>query len=274
MKTILIPTDFSETSKNASLYGVAFATANGITKIVFYHHYQTKVVYTPTGVLDEIASVEPHRDRSIEGLNDFIDSLGEIPKGIEVEMYQGAPTVNEGIEEISEIVNADLIIMGIKGGSIFKETLIGSHTLKIAKSLETPVLVVPFGVHYTKFEKITLLSDLKDVVENTPVEKIDNVLTHKDLKLSILHIIFKHREKGEDEHPEREKLEFLLKKYSPEFFYKQCDHFTDGILDFTHEHDVDVLAIIPKHHNILEAVFNGHTKKLAFHTKVPLLIIH
>ena len=32
--------------------------------------------------------------------------------------------------------------------------------------------------------------------------------------------------------------------------------------------------IIPKHHNILEAVFNGHTKKLAFHTKVPLLIIH
>ena len=273
MKTILIPTDFSETSKNASQFGVDFAVANGITKIVFYHHYQTKVVYTPTGALDEYASVEPHRDKSIEDLNDFIDSLGEIPKGIETEMYQGAPTVHEGVEEISKIVNADLIIMGIKGGGVFKETIFGSHTLRIAKKLETPVLVVPATAKYVKFSKITLLSDLKDVVESTPVDKIDQILFQKDLKLTILNVVFKEKQ-AKAEHPEKEKLEFLLKKFSPEFHYKLSDHFTDGILDYTHDHDVDVLVIIPKHHNIIEAIFSGHTEKLAFHTKVPLLIIH
>jgi len=272
MNTILIPTDFTETSKNASLYGISFAKANGIKKIVFYHYYQTKVVYTPTGALDEYASVEPHRDKSIEDLNDFIDSLGKIPEGIETEMYQGASSVREGVEEISKIVKADLIVMGIKGGSVFKETIIGSHTLKIAKRLETPVLVVPCDVKYSKFEKITLLSDLKDVVENTPIEKIDTILTK--VKLTILHIVFKAITKDAPENPEKEKLEFLLKKYKPEFHYKLSDNFTDGILDYTHEHDVDVFVIIPKHHNIIEAIFNGHTKKLAFHTKVPLLIIH
>ncbi len=273
MKTILIPTDFSETSKNASLFGVNFAAANGITKIVFYHHYQTKVVYTPSGVLDEYSSVEPHREKSIEDLNDFIDSLGAIPKGIEIEMYQGAPTVHEGVEEISKIVSADLIIMGIKGGSVFKETIVGSHTLKIAKKLETPVLVVPASAKYIKFNKVTLLSDLKDVVEHTPVEKIDAILFKKELKLTILNVVFKERD-AKIEHPGKEKLEFLLKKYNPEFHYKLSDHFTDGILDYTHEHDVDILTIIPKHHNVIEAIFNGHTQKLAFHTKVPLLIIH
>ena len=273
MKTILVPTDFSETSKNASEYAIGLASLLGIPKVVFYHFYETTLVYTPAGELDESATIEPHRIESIEKLNGFIESLGSIPAGVEIEMYQGAESINEGIKEISHITNADLIVMGIKGGGIFKETILGSHTLKIAKELTTPVLIVPTSAKLNKCEKVTFLSDFNDVENNKSLQGLTTFLDHGIVQFTILHLL-KHHEKIDASHPERQKLDKMFKKYSPSFQYKESHHYTDDIIDFVFESHTDILALVPKNHGLIETIFNDHTKKLAFHSKVPLLILH
>ena len=273
MKTILVPTDFSATSKNAASYALGLASLIGVPKVVFYHFYQTTLVYTPTGELDEFATIEPNRMKSLEGLNTFIESLGTLPGDIEIEMYQGAESVDVGITEVATIVNADLIIMGIKGGGIIKETIVGSHTLKIARELTTPVLIVPAFSKVGKCEKITFLSDLKEVDKHTPIKGLKSFLEHGNVELSILHLL-KNKEKIEDTNGEREKIIQLFKNYTPSFQFKESHHYTDDIIDFVSENDVDILAIVPKNHGLIETLFNDHTKKLAFHSKVPLLILH
>jgi nucleotide-binding universal stress UspA family protein len=273
MKTILIPTDFSQTSKNAAEYAIGLASLIGIPKVVFYHFYHTHLVYTPAGELDEVATIEPHRIESIQKLNEFVDSFDEIPSSVEVELYQGAESVNAGIKEIAKITNADLIVMGIKGGGIFKETVIGSHTLKIAKELTTPVLIVPATAKLSKYDKITFLSDFKDVEKNKSIEGLRTFLDHGIVKFTILHLL-KSNEKIDDLNPEKLILEKLFRKYDPSFQFKESHHYTDDIIDFVFESHTDILALVPKNHGLIETIFNDHTKKLAFHSKVPLLILH
>ncbi|MFP5040345.1 universal stress protein [Parasediminibacterium sp. JCM 36343] len=273
MKTILIPTDFSATSKNASLYAIDMAATIGIPKIVFYHFYETKLIYTPAGELDEVASIEPNREKSIAELDAFIDSLGTIPERIEIESYQGAGSVNEGVVEVAAIVAADLIVMGIAPGGLFKETFLGSHALSVAKHVSTPVLIVPASATFNKLEKVTLLSDFKNVEGSVPVNKIKVFLEHGFLELSILHLL-SYDEEIDNNHPEKQKLETLFKEYAPQFKYKESGHYTDDIIDFTAENDVDILIVVPEYHSLIETLFNDHTKKLAFHSKVPLLIAH
>ena len=187
MKTILIPTDFSETSRNASLYAIKMASEIKIPKVVFYHYYETHLIYSPTGELDEISSIEPGRIKSIEGLTAFVDSLGKIPKDVEVEMYHGASSVNEGVQEVVNITQADLVILGIKSGSILKDALFDWNTLSVIKLIKIPVLVVPSTATFKKYEKITFLSDFKNV-ENTPVHEINTLFEHGEVDFSILHL--------------------------------------------------------------------------------------
>jgi nucleotide-binding universal stress UspA family protein len=273
MKTILIPTDFTETSKNAAEYAVGLASLLGIPKLVFYHFYQTKLVYTSSGELDEYATIEPNRNKSIEDLNEFVESLGTIPSSVQVEMYHGAVSINVGIAEVAKITSADLIVMGIKGGGIIKESIIGSHTLSIAKHTTIPVLIIPAYAKLNKCEKITFLSDFKDVDNNNCVEGLRTFLDHGIVKLTVLHLL-RHSEKVDEAHPEKLKLEKMFKKYNPTFQYKESHHYTDDVIDFVFESKTDILALVPKHHGLLETIFNDHTTKLAFHSKVPLLIVN
>ena len=83
-----------------------------------------------------------------------------------------------------------------------------------------------------------------------------------------------YNEKIGNDHPEKLKLDRMFKKYNPTFEYKESHHYTDDIIDFVFESNTDILALVPKEHGLIETIFNDHTKKLAFHSKVPLLILH
>ena len=46
------------------------------------------------------------------------------------------------------------------------------------------------------------------------------------------------------------------------------------INDFAHKHDADLIAIIPHRHNLIERLFHrSNSKKIAFHTDLPLLAL-
>lgn len=273
MHTILVPTDFSATSKNASRYAIDLAIAIGISKIVFYHFYETVLVYTPTGKLDEEATVGPAKEKSIEELEEFIESLGTIPDSIEVDTFHGASSVSDGIVEVLELTNANLIVMGITPGGIVKETFIGNHSLTIAKKVKVPVLIIPPTAHFDHFENITFLSDFKEGEKYLPVEKIKGFLSHAHPKFTILHLL-SHNETTADNHPAKSKLEQQFKEFNPVFNFVKSEHYTDDIIDYTLVNHVDILIVVPKFHSLIDAIFNDHTKKLATHSKIPLLIAH
>jgi nucleotide-binding universal stress UspA family protein len=278
MKTILVPTDFSATAKNAARYAIELAKQTKAEKIILYNVFQTgfNVIADPMipalGALD----LEAIKEGSIEALANFKKELSDLAGDkISLETVSEFALLTDGIIELSKAEKVDLIVMGITGGGALQENLFGSNTINVAKNTTVPVLIVPQKATFTKFEKILLACDFRKVVESTPVGPIKKLLDQTKAKLFVLHIDNSKKENATDVKFESLMLDTLLEGYQPEYHFADDPDFTEGINEFVVEKDIDLVITIPKKHDLFDSIFKrSHTKMLAFHSHVPLMVIH
>jgi nucleotide-binding universal stress UspA family protein len=72
MKSILVPTDFSPTAKNAAMYALQLAQQLGIKRVVLYHSYEIPVTVDPLmpGIqMLDIESLKVNSGKSLEIFN-------------------------------------------------------------------------------------------------------------------------------------------------------------------------------------------------------------
>ena len=81
MKTILIPTDFSTTAKNAAFYALGIAKQFGMDRIVLYNAYQAPVSVDPMVPTVQLLDMDLMKKSSEEGLADFKAAL--VKAGVE-----------------------------------------------------------------------------------------------------------------------------------------------------------------------------------------------
>jgi len=275
MKTILIPTDFSDTAANAAQYAAAFASAYGFTKIILYNTYEAPISADPAMPAVQLFDIDVLKKDSEEGLLKFKErTFANGFPDVEVETFSEFQNLNTGIEDICEARNVNLVIMGITGGGKVEEALIGSNTISVAKHSHVPVIIVPQEAKYNRVEEILLACDFKKVAETTPITPLKMLLDFTKAKLFVLHINANNKET--DVNPEECKaLDNLLLGYSPEFNFIHDNHFTDAINDFAYEKNVDMIVTIPKKHGFFEGLFHkSHTKQLAFHSHIPIMVLH
>ena len=71
------------------------------------------------------------------------------------------------------------------------------------------------------------------------------------------------------------RLDQWLKGIKHSFQYIESDDAVDGINRFVKENMADMVVMIARNHTILERLFKEpNTKKMAFHSVVPLLTVH
>lgn len=278
MKTILIPTDFSATAKNASMYAIELAKQIQVQRIILYNAYQTgfNVIADPMipalGALD----LEALKEGSKEALENFKDELkGFVPNTIKLDAISEFALLTDGIIELSKAENVDLIVMGITGGGALQENLFGSNTINVAKHTKVPVLIIPQNAKFIKFDKILLACDFHKVVETTPVAPIKQLLDATKAKLFVLHIDNYNSENIPEIKFESLMLDTLFDGYYPEYHFSNDPDFTESINEFVVEKQIDLIITIPKKHGLFDSIFKrSHTKMLAFHSHVPLMVLH
>lgn len=70
-------------------------------------------------------------------------------------------------------------------------------------------------------------------------------------------------------------LQEMLYGMNPKYEFVQSTSIEEGISSFVKKNDLDMLIIIPKHHNIISKIFqHSHSKQMAIHTNVPVLAMH
>lgn len=277
MKTILVPTDFSETAKNAALYAMELAKQVGATKVVFYNAYQVPVTIDPAMPVMQLVNMNELKTISESGLDKLkLDLSASAPQGVELECVGEFSILAANIDEACERIGADLIVMGITGtGGGFEEAFIGSNTISVVNHTKIPVVIVPSNVKYRPVEEILLVCDFKKVAETTPVQPIRGILKDTNAKLLVLNVSKTPGEQGGETQKQKAILDNLLKDYSPEYHFISSNSFAEAINDFTDKNMVDMIITIPKKHGFFESIFRkSHTKQLAFHTHVPLMCIH
>lgn len=279
MDTLLLPTDFSATALNAGKYALQLAAQVGATRLVLYHSYEIPVTIDPMTPGLQMLDVEGMKTASEEGLESFKQQLAPFANGITLDTFNEYGALTDGLDEVCKKMNAGLVVMGITGGGILEEKLVGSNAVSVAKHTSVPVIIVPATVSFTPVEQIMLTSDFEKSDETIPVELVRRIVHETKAKLYIFNIEEEVDEYATDypgtEMQESYALHDLLNDLNPEFHFSENTNFVEAVNEFAAEYQVDLIITIPKKHGFFGSLFaESHTKKLAFHSNVPVMVIH
>jgi len=276
MNNILVPTDFSPTAKNAALYALHLARQVNGKKIILYNAYQqpvtTDATMTPIELID-FDELKQISEANIEQFRTSLQSSGA--DDIVIETVSEFNTLTAGVDAVCESYNIDLIVMGVTGGGKLDETLMGSNAVNVAKHSTIPVIVVPPGTGFIDIQNVVLACDFKNVVETMPVGPIKTLLDETKAKLFVLNIDHGNKNFSADTPFESLMLDTLFYGYDPEYHFVDSTDFVEGINQFANDKNIDLIITIPKKHGFFEGLFKrSHTKQLAFHSHVPMMVIH
>jgi nucleotide-binding universal stress UspA family protein len=261
MKDVIIPVDFSETSLNAARYAADMLSGKPDAHVILYNMFTDEKE-------SEIAA------KYLESLKAEFLQKG-VADNIECVVEYGADLI-DCLARLAHQKNAELIVMGISEKDEWKQLFIGSNTLKMAEQNVCPVMIVPHVSRYSGIKNIALTSDFKNVAVTTPVLAIKTILEMFSASLHIVNVDNEHYVALTDEYlAERSKMQKLFAEFNPEFYFIGMNDFYDAIDQFSKDRNIDLLIVVPKNHSFINRMFSAsHTKKLAFHSSVPILAAH
>jgi hypothetical protein len=166
--------------------------------------------------------------------------------------------------------------MGLTGRTALEKVFIGSNTLKLVDKNVVPVLIIPPASRFQGVKNVALTSDFKDVRMTTPSVPIKSVLELFRPALHIVNVDSAHYVSITAEYQkEKAILQEMFSEYNPEFYFIGMNDFFDAVEHFTKDKNIDILITIPRRHSFLDRMFRGHhTKKLVYHSHVPILAVH
>ncbi|MBN9385586.1 MAG: universal stress protein [Chitinophagaceae bacterium] len=277
MKKILVPTDFSTCAANAMDF--AIQTAKIIqAEITLLHAFDLPgSMYTDyLGVNKEFRQIQWNEDA--QRLTAMKESIGQM-YDIEVETRLVAAPLKIAIDEISKSEEYDLIIMGTLGAGGLKEKIWGSNTADVIALRSIPVLAIPYDYKWKKPEKFLLATGN---FEKEPAT-LDNIFELAGLFLAHVDVaVFT------DEHDEPATFidhahnapyygEILAKKYNEQGLHTVQlfgKHLEKSLQEYIDDNNIDVLAMITYKRGFWDRLFHpSYTKRMSYHTKVPLLAV-
>jgi nucleotide-binding universal stress UspA family protein len=221
-------------------------------------------------VIDEVKRV------SINVLNEnknvLIDHIGYDP-GIKTEVEVGHAA--DVIQSLAHKYKADLIVIGIIGESgTTKRKSIGSNTLKLASSLEAPLLVIPENISYRNIHRISFACDPEEIEDKAFRYIIETFCKTFNAHLEVVHIKTNLKKT----------IKSLVASSMMEQVIEKVDHTVvtvfgtdpaNALKDYFAHNKTDLMIMNPKEHTLFERLFSHSVShELMAALKVPMLIIY
>lgn len=259
MKKILVPCDFSSSSKEAFRFAVQLAERTR-AEVYVLRVTELPVLYEPgmgapeygfdQELIQDLAEDAQHKLESLE--KDFGIS------GNNIHLLNETGPVDSTIREVSEELQMDLIVMGTHPLDSWIESVLGTHTRKIVRTASVPVLTIKKFVDFYSIKNIvfpTMLMNEREAV-------VHEVRFLQRLFGAKLHILFVN--KPSDFHSDqniRKAMDAFIDKYSFENFTTNVynDQTTArGIIHFTEEIGADLIAMGTQAHRGFVPFFQEH----------------
>ncbi|MDY7396690.1 universal stress protein [Aureibaculum sp. 2210JD6-5] len=277
MKNILLPTDFSENSKNAINYAhelfkniaCTFYLLNTYTPVIYNYDYQMNT----GGYMGDVVDVV--RKNSKQNLEELQKSLKEKYNNPNhnYELISSFSTLTDEIESCVEQHEIDLIIMGTKGASGLTEILFGSNTIHTIKKVKCPVLAIPDGFFFEKPKDILFPTDFKIDYTDLHLNVLKTIADLYKSKVHVLHVS-SNRPLNETEKQNKSKLDKLLHTVNHEFNNVKDQEIPQAINEFQKLTYVHLLMMIKNKHTFLENLFFKKViHQIGFHLTIPFLVV-
>ncbi len=260
MHRVIIPVDFSETSLKAARFAAQMLAEKKDAVAVLYNNYET----------------EDDHDICIN----YLESLKKefIRSGVttvELEHEMGGDLV-DNITRLVQTFRATLVIMGITGKSAVKHAMFGSNTLKLVDKNLYPVMIIPPDATFKGIQNVAFASDFKNIENTTPSVLINAVLEMFNPLLHIVNISNEHYVSLTDKFQQgKEKFKELFRDFKTDFYFISRNDFYEALDNFVLDFKIDILITIPKHQSNSNALLKPtHTRRLAYHSHIPILAAH
>jgi nucleotide-binding universal stress UspA family protein len=142
-KTILVTTDFSETSKEAFAPASTLAGKFDARIVVTYVEGDRQAFVVPEHVAVnlDLDSIRAHQlESSKKRLGELIEEHFPGETEVTFEVPQGTPHIE--IVRLAKEHAADLIVMATHGGGFISHAILGSTTERVLRRAPCPVLVI------------------------------------------------------------------------------------------------------------------------------------
>jgi len=274
MKTIVAATDYSKTSLNAVHYAAELALKTK-SKLLLYHAFGVPVITSEAVVV--AVPFEDMEAANNKRLNSITKNLKKkYSNTVEISYLTQMGFVADTFETMIEAKKADLLVMGIKAAGKVSEIVIGSTASDMAGRVKCPVLIVPEKASFTKLKKIVFANDNEKISNTANLKILLELASIFKSKLFLLNV----RDPDKLISSEKKKASEIEKyfkgiEHSIDFVNNKYDDVVAGINEFVKDNNTDMVAMISRKHSLLNRIFTEtNTKKMAFHTNVPLLSLH
>jgi len=275
-KKIIVPVDLSPTSHNAYLYALGLAEDLDATIEVIYVHTMTD--------RDRNESF-PDKMENMEGqLSDFVNLYARQEQAdtavfTKVKLTQrvliGYPV--KSILHACQNPADTMFVMGMTGSHNKIGQYFGTVSSAIAQKAKCPVLLIPARAKYTPYNNILLASNY----ESADRKKLKQIIGFASFFKAGIHFVHIREKEEVEEITKTEERIFkrLFEEGDPDFSFTltaiEAPSITRGINQYADENDIDLLTLVNSRKGFLKNVFNKSiTKKLAFSSKLPLLVLH
>ena len=272
MKNILVPTDFSKSAGNALDYAIEIAKLTG-SSIILFHAYQLPLETSEIPITPSIEGIEKQILKKLEKSKRHIIKNG-IGIKVRSEYKCGFPV--EEINLCAEKNKVDLIVMGLHGAGFLKEKLIGSVATVLIKSSKCPVMVINQNVKFKALKKIVFAFDYTEIKNKTVLSPVIDFANLFKSHIFIFNVVKSQLQavSSISKAVDGMKLAHALGNAEHSFHYSENEDIIDGINQFVLDNKIDLVVMVPHQHSPLHNLFNpSQTKKMAFHTRIPLLTL-
>jgi nucleotide-binding universal stress UspA family protein len=142
IRRLLVPVDFSENSRIALEWAMAFADKLDADVVLFHAFEMPDVMKEPAqrhGLLNK-DMIGRAKEEVVKELQAFADKYDEDKISVAPEIGEGKPFVE--IIQAAKTYDVDLIVMGTHGRTGLRSMLIGSVAEKVVRKAPCPVLTV------------------------------------------------------------------------------------------------------------------------------------
>lgn len=270
MKRILVPTDFSKYSEEATKVAGQIARKHNSEVILLHMLELPHQASDALGNGKSIPEIMLYKNKAISNLEKLMDAT--YLKGINVSEAIEFKKVHDGILDACEKNNADLIVMGSHGTSGFDELLVGSNAEKVVRLSKIPVLVVKKEAKDFKARNFVFASDFSKETRK-PFRKMMEFAKTFDSNLFLVMICTPNSFKTT--HQAEKTMRDFIANYDIENYSSHIYNDTNienGIINFANSVDADLIGICTHGRTGLAHFFNGSIgEELVNHAVKPVI---